>query len=354
MLLQTIKSRNLWLWSEIIGTHRDTDALTNLKANLSRLEERRDEIQNELRLGADSNSWDNLDNQTAWNIETKPVLEEELSDLCAQIKNLEEQLAKKNQNKINENFSYYHRYTAPFKITALQSVDVTWDNPVGESYGITANFLQSWHNKPVNITFKGISYMGAFGGNTVGNLTNSEADTNKLGSEITQASDVNGLNHIANNISAGFTSVAHSISKYTNSNLTGIKSDASVDGKYDVVIDQDVEKINNLLSNYGEGLYPQKNKSGSPYIYLLMENPGSGTNNSEHGGFVTFIGHIKNFTYSERVDKPFLYDYTVQFVGEPTLQNAIRGATIEAQQDASSVKLTVVTSDSGYSLGYGW
>lgn len=339
MLLQTIKSRNLWLWSEIIRAYQDTSALTNLNANLERLQQRRTEINVEL---------ENI-NLERGDSSKLPELQQELSEINAQIGDLAEQREQKLQNKTDSNLSYSHYYTTPFKITALQSVDVTWDNPVGESYGITANFLQSWHNKPVNITFKGISYMGAFGGNTVGNLVDSD------GSEIKQASDVNGLVHIANNISAGLTSVAQSISSTLNgSNLSGIKSDASVDGKYDVVIDQDVEKINNLLSNYGEGLYPQKDKSGSPYIYLLMENPGSGTNNSEHGGFVTFIGHIKNFTYSERVDKPFLYDYTVQFVGEPTLQNSIRGATIEAQKDASSVKLTVVTSNSGYSLGYGW
>lgn len=327
MLLQTIKSRNLWLWSEIVSFKAVQH--TN-REKLQKLNEEYHKSTNEMLQAPASVTQEQQENASLINAELRQE-KERLETLVE-----------------NDDFQSVSTYTTPFKITALQSVDVTWDNPVGESYGITANFLQSWHNKPVNITFKGISYMGAFGGNTVGNLVDSD------GSEIKQASNVNGLGHVANNISAGFTSVAQSISKYTNSNLTGIKSDASLDGKYDVVIDQDVEKINNLLSNYGEGLYPQKNKSGSPYIYLLMENPGSGTNNSEHGGFVTFIGHIKNFTYSERVDKPFLYDYTVQFVGEPTLQNSIRGATIEAQKDASSVKLTVVTSNSGYSLGYGW
>lgn len=329
MLLQTIKSRNLWLWSEVITSSKSMK--NNNKEKLQQLNEEYHKNTNEMLNAPESVTQEQQEKSSLLNAEIRHEMEK-----------LENSVAN------DDDWETTSMYTAPFKITALQSVDVTWDNPVGESYGITANFLQSWHNKPVNITFKGISYMGAFGGNTVGNLVDSD------GSEIKQASDVNGLGHIANNISAGFTSVAQSISKYTNSNLTGIKSDATIDGKYDVVIDQDVEKINNLLSNYGEGLYPQKNKSGSPYIYLLMENPGSGTNNSEHGGFVTFIGHIKNFTYSERVDKPFLYDYTVQFVGEPTLQNSIRGATIEAQKDASSVKLTVITSNSGYSLGYGW
>lgn len=341
MLLQTIKSRNLWLWSEIITSSIRGDG-SKLKAEIAQLEEKLNKNREEM-LNTTSSS-------TQSQIEEKSI---ESSKLNAEIKQKQEQLRKLNET--DDDWITTSRYTTPFKITALQSVDVTWDNPVGESYGLTANFLQSWHNKPVNITFKGISYMGAFGGDTVGKLSSpdnasiSNKDVTSVGSQV---------NHLANNISKGFTSVSQSISNFSNNtNISGIRSDATIDGKYDVVIDTDVENINRLLSNYGEGLYPQQDKNGSPYIYLLIENPGSGYNNqgsSKSTGFVTYVGHIKNFTYSEHTDKPFLYDYTVQFVGEPTLENAIRGAQIKAQQDSSSVKLTVLTSDSGYSLGYGW
>lgn len=341
MLLQTIKSRNLWLWSEIITSSIRGDG-SKLKAEIAQLEEKLNKNREEM-LNTTSSS-------TQSQIEEKSI---ESSKLNAEIKQKQEQLRKLNET--DDDWITTSRYTTPFKITALQSVDVTWDNPVGESYGLTANFLQSWHNKPVNITFKGISYMGAFGGDTVGKL--SSPDNASISNK-----DVTGVgyqvNHLANNISKGFTSVSQSISNFSNNtNISGIRSDATIDGKYDVVIDTDVENINRLLSNYGEGLYPQQDKNGSPYIYLLIENPGSGYNNqgsSKSTGFVTYVGHIKNFTYSEHTDKPFLYDYTVQFVGEPTLENAIRGAQIKAQQDSSSVKLTVLTSDSGYSLGYGW
>lgn len=341
MLLQTIKSRNLWLWSEIITSSIRGEG-SKLKAEIAQLEEQLNKNREEM-LNATSSA------TQSW-VEDKSI---ESSKLNAEIKQKQEQLRKLNET--DDDWITTSRYTTPFKITALQSVDVTWDNPVGESYGLTANFLQSWHNKPVNITFKGISYMGAFGGDTVGKL--SSPDNASISNK-----DVTGtgyqVNHLANNISKGFTSVSQSISNFSNNtNISGIRSDATIDGKYDVVIDTDVENINRLLSNYGEGLYPQQDKNGSPYIYLLIENPGSGYNNqgsSKSTGFVTYVGHIKNFTYSEHTDKPFLYDYTVQFVGEPTLENAIRGAQIKAQQDSSSVKLTVLTSDSGYSLGYGW
>lgn len=342
MLLQTIKSRNLWLWGEIISSAISTDKSTSLKAEIAQLEEKRSKVQNEL-----------LNRRANASEEWKNNKYKESEALTAEINAKEEEL--KNLTTTGLGVTTYSTYTTPFKITALQSVDVTWDNPVGESYGLTANFLQSWHNKPVNITFKGISYMGAFGGDTVGKLSSPD-NASISNKDVTSAGYQ--VNHLANKISKGFTSVSQSISNFSNNtNISGIRSDATIDGKYDVVIDTDVENINRLLSNYGEGLYPQQDKNGSPYIYLLIENPGSGINNqgsSKSTGFVTYVGHIKNFTYSERVDKPFLYDYTVQFVGEPTLENAIRQAGIEAKQDASSVKLTVVTSDSGFSLGYGW
>ena len=341
MLLQTIKSRNLWLWSEII-TSSIRGGGSKLKAEIAQLEEKLNKNREEV-LNATASA------TQSW-VDAKNI---ESSEINAEINRKQEQLRKLNET--DDDWVSTSIYTTPFKITALQSVDVTWDNPVGESYGLTANFLQSWHNKPVNITFKGISYMGAFGGDTVGRLSSPD-NASISNKDVTSAGYQ--VNHLANNISKGFTSVSQSISNFSNNtNISGIRSDSTIDGKYDVVIDTDVENINKLLSNYGEGLYPQKDKNGSPYIYLLIENPGSGINNqgsSEKTGFVTYVGHIKNFTYSERTDKPFLYDYTVHFVGEPTLENAIRGAQIKAQQDSSSVKLTVLTSDSGYSLGYGW
>lgn len=336
MLLQTIKSRNLWLWGKIITGSENRS--TSLDADLQVLNQKYSNVVNEITNASASATQD-------W-IDAKQI---EAGQLAAEIQEKEDELKNVSQSD-SSNWVVSYKYTNPFKITALQSIDVTWDNPVGESYGLSANFLQSWHNKPVNITFKGISYMGAFGGDTVNNLVTTDDDTNIMSTQWTDGFSTTNLAVQA--ISSGITAASNAINNALNKNISGIKSDASIEGKYDVVIDTDVEKINSLLSNYGEGLYPQSDKNGSPYIYLLMENPGSSKNNADN--FVTYVGHIKNFTYSERQDKPFLYDYTVQFIGEPTLEATLKNSYIKAKQDASSVKLTVIASDSGYSLGYGW
>lgn len=106
-----------------------------------------------------------------------------------------------------------------------------------------------------------------------------------------------------------------------------------------------------MLSNYGEGLFTRNVVNTSPYIYLLMEN----SNGADAANkFVTFVGHIKNFQYSERADKPFLYDFSVQFVGEPVVEAKVEQGKINAKTDSSSIRLTAVATDTGYSLGYGW
>lgn len=299
MLLQTVKSRNLWLWGEILKLRKGTSYRDKLLTQIQSLEKY---------IGQLSEKLVSLNKQNQGQSDEAKFLQKELQKRQEEL--VQKQNIVSNINVIEEkvNPSKIHEYTTPFKITALQSVDVTWDNPIGESYGITSNFLQSWHNKPVNISFKGISYMGAFGGSTVGNLGKDET-------------------------------------------LGIAKSGLEAEGKFDPVVDEDIKNISDLLSNYGEGPFTKNVTNTSPYIYLLMENSG-GANIED--GFVTFVGHIKNFTYSERSDKPFLYDFTVQFVGEPIITQKAAEANINAKKDSSNVRLTVIASDSGYSLGYGW
>lgn len=327
MLLQTVKSRNLWLWGEILKLRKGTSYRDKLLTQIQNLEKY---------IGQLSEKLVNLNKQNQGQSDEAKFLQKELQKRQEEL--VQKQNIVSNINVIEEkvNPSKVHEYTTPFKITALQSVDVTWDNPIGESYGITSNFLQSWHNKPVNISFKGISYMGAFGGSTVGNLGKDET----LG--IAKAA-----NAVASTVTGSINSFTDKIQTALNSNKSGLEAE----GKFDPVVDEDIKNISNLLSNYGEGPFTKNVTDTSPYIYLLMEN--SGGSNTEDG-FVTFVGHIKNFTYSERSDKPFLYDFTVQFVGEPIITQKAAEADINAKKDSSNVRLTVVASDSGYSLGYGW
>ena len=330
MLLQTVKSRNLWLWGEIVEQASPLSYRDQLLAEQENLEAVNLNLRKKLRT-LEEQGKAKSEEADALQLALKSV-QEDLAEIDDKIKSVNDLHVSQISNLTSSNF------TNPFKITALQSIDVTWDNPIGESYGISSNFLQSWHNKPVSISFKGISYMGAFGGDTVGNLSDNAND---------------GVNEIANKVNSAVSSVTGAVSNFISNVQEGAQQKISgidVEGKFGPVVDEDIKKINQLLSKYGEGLFTENTENKSPYVYLLMENSGSANKDS----FVTFIGHIKNFTYSERADKPFLYDYTVQFVGEPVITATAAKAKINAKADSNSVKLTVVASDSGYSLGYGW
>ena len=330
MLLQTVKSRNLWLWGEILKIRDNVVYLDALKTQKAELEQR---------LQANKNLLTELnkkENQTENDKNLALAYNKRIAELNAEINTIQQKIDDAKKSSIAIKPVVIRTYTDPFKITALTSIDVTWDNPIGESYGITSNFLQSWHNKPVNISFKGISYMGAFGGSTVGNLGNDET---------------NAVSKVANNVVSTVTGSINSFTDKIQTVLNQKISGLEVEGKFDPVVDYDIKNISDLLSNYGEGPFTKNVTNTSPYIYLLMEN--SGGANTENG-FVTFIGHIKNFTYSEHSDKPFLYDFTVQFVGEPIITQRAAEAEIKAKQDSNNVRLTVIASDSGYSLGYGW
>lgn len=336
MLLQTIKSRNLWLWGETVIPSEGSSESNKIKAEIQELEKQKTELSAKL-----SNDPENQTVQT----ETG-----KLAEINAEIeekkKQLEEAQNVDNAGNVN-NVKYTREYTTPFKITALQSIDIQWDNPVGESYGIKTNFLQSWHNKPVNINFSGISYFGAFGGQTVGDLEEVVEDNR---SNITKKVEgVTGkIGNVTGAISGGLNTAIDAVQDGLNKN----KLVSEIEGKYDIMVDNDIYKINDLMSRYGEGMFTSPNAGESSFwTHLLIENE-KGADGSKN--YAIFVGHIKNFSYKENISKPFLYDFTCQFVGEPTQTQTIKRGNIEAQQDKNSLKLSLIASDSGYSLGYGF
>ena len=340
MLIQNIKSRNLWLWGETVMPTSETSAANKIKSDIQELGEQKSELTQRLikvnEAGKKQGLTEDIDIETAT----------ELSDVNSEIAWKNRELISMSQDGnagIVNNIGYTSSHTTPFKITALQSIDVTWDNPIGESYGIKTNFLQAWHNKPVTITFTGLSYIGAFGGYTVGNLAEVDQDnkSNIIKDAIRKSNDL---------VSEGMGFVSSAIS--TIQDVTNSDSADYAKGKYYTVEDDDIYQINNLMSLYGEGMFANSSANvASSWIHLVLENePGS----DGKAQYASFIGHIRNFNYKERVDQPFLYDFSCQFVGEPTISNKIGQGSINAKKDSNSLKLSLVTSNSGYSLGYGF
>lgn len=331
MLLQTIKSRNLWLWGESVMPSSVTSEAEELKAEIQDLEKQKSEISQQI---IKNNEEAKAGGYTSINIEEDTKLANVNEELNKKRVNLTYISNTTNMNNgiVNE-VSYSRIFTDPFKITALQNVSFIWDNPIGESYGIKTNFLQAWHNKPVQIQISGLSYIGAYGGKTVGNLRDTSGSSRYDARDLGINTAIQSNADIFNKLSSDY------FNKTTNT--------------YETIVDDDIYQINKLMSLYGEGMYTSAGSDvASPWIHLLLENDPGGQESKDQ--FVAFVGHIKNFNYKEDASKPFLYSFDLTFVGEPAITKYIAEAEINAEQDKNALKLTVVTSDIGYSLGYGF
>lgn len=333
MLLQTVKSRNLWLWGETVMPAEATSEAQEIKDHIQKLEKHKSKVSQKL-------LQETISSDTYVSPETE-VSSSELAKINEKIKQDRNKLdtIAKSGNIVSNNTTYKRTFTDPFMITALQNVSFDWDNPIGESYGIKTNFLQAWHNKPVNIMVSGLSYIGAYGGKTVGRLDNSNTATGKDALDL-------GVN--TSSLFSG-----NSISTDILGNISSSLVTKKTADNYETIVDDDIYKINKLMSLYGEGIYTSAGSDvSSSWIHLLLENDPGGQESDDQ--YVAFIGHIKKFTYKEDVSKPFLYQFDFTFVGEPAITKNINEAQIHAEQDRNSLKLTVVASDTGYSLGYGF
>jgi hypothetical protein len=328
MLLQTVKSRNLWLWGETVMPAEASSEAQKLKANIQDLEKEKSKLSQKI---VENNIEGDIKGYTSINV----IEEDELSKINEKLNQQRGSLAAVSNTGeyVANNITYKRTFTDPFMITALQNVSFDWDNPIGESYGIKTNFLQAWHNKPVNIMVSGLSYIGAYGGKTVGTLSQKDDSSGAFGLNLGVNTAIEGTISQLNKMSSDY------LSKTSNA--------------YDTIVDDDIYKINKLMSLYGEGIYTSAGSDvASSWIHLLLENDPGGQDSDDQ--YVAFIGHIKKFTYKEDVSKPFLYQFDFTFVGEPAITKNINEAKIHAEQDRNSLKLTVVASDTGYSLGYGF
>lgn len=345
MLIQNIKSRNLWLWGETVTPSSEISEEQQLQAEIQDLEHDKSKKINEFKTYSQiqENATDTAVQYQKELSDTNAKIKEKRSDLNVLTKKSGSNYSSSNNDSSVNNVNYTRSYTIPFKITALQSVDITWDNPIGESYGIKTNFLQAWHNKPVSIHFSGLSYIGAFGGQTVGDLAQiNNSNKSSIKDQINKSNSV---------IENAFGQVQNFLTN-TIQDITNSDSAEYAKGKYYTVEDDDIYQINKLMSLYGEGMFTNANADkSSSWIHLILENePGSNGSNQ----YAAFVGHIRNFNYKERVDQPFMYDFTCQFIGEPTISEKVGQGQIEAKQDSSSLKLSLVTTNSGFSLGYGF
>ena len=93
-------------------------------------------------------------------------------------------------------------------------------------------------------------------------------------------------------------------------------------GAYDSISNEDKD-VENIMSFFNSCLSPYNYTTGTSGnkapIELTMENNPSNTK--------VYIGYIKQFEFNENVEKAYLLDYTIDFVGRPSSWVALNSGT---------------------------
>lgn len=342
MLLSTIKSRNIYLWSETVMPATEEDTARTYQQTLENLTIKINDNNENLTILNDLKNAGTISDED-YTAKSTPIMQENAA-LTAQYNALvaNDAAALSNLNTI----SYNTYYSVPFSLTGLQTVQTTWEHTVGEVQGLTSNFLQAWHHKPVTVAIKGASYFGAYDGTvldieTIRNTLNNDANEATAQSILTQAN---------NAVSSALSTAAD----WVNTLGETLNSTATVDTlkPSDNVIDKDIFNLKTLVSAYGEGPLSSNLTKGATRVHMLIENePGAAdTTNC----YVTFTGFIKRFDYTESIDNPFVYMYTVEFVGTPSDVTSVDNAKLQAKKDSDAMTVSLTTSSAGISLGYGF
>jgi hypothetical protein len=321
----------------------------------------------------------------------------------------------------------------------VQRLQIGWQHDIGVRTGLTANFLQPWYNKPVEIEISGESYIGMFGGQTLASILAQQPDDKKKQTDIV-ATINKGLKSVEDAIVKAGKSVLDSIkfpglsvgmqnmkfldviSKYNidlsdlgdflgvNENTLGKFNDLPMwkvfeqtgksaenyakflannceqwgkknlpakDQRKNITKenlttktplsdavrkaltlikqslgpkeDKTVYNLKRLISYYRSGPF---NYKGTPYknishVLLIENEQGMGLTKSLDGSvsgestFSTFIGYIRDFNYIESVENPFVYEYTVHFIGLPDAGTVLTNSKDHAKVDAARGGITI-------------
>lgn len=94
--------------------------------------------------------------------------------------------------------------------------------------------------------------------------------------------------------------------------------------------DYDVENIyNNMLQSLNEFSSTTAPGNRNRFQLSIANNPANADK---------FIGYIRKFDFSESVERPYLLDYTIDFVGKPVLNSLIGSGKKDAQNAANVIK----------------
>jgi len=105
-------------------------------------------------------------------------------------------------------------------------------------------------------------------------------------------------------------------------------------------LDENVDTLKLIISKFSWGPFSQQvtDYSEIRHVLIIENEKGSSTNYS------MFYGYIKNLTYTEEIGSPFIYAYTLSFVGLPAIGETLKESVKAAIHDKTSMGVTITNS----------
>jgi len=266
-------------------------------------------------------------------------------------------------------------------LTGITRIQMRWSHEVGSRQGLTANFLQSWYNKPVEIDISGESYMGMDNSDGIGyhpDIKVAQDSSNKkyfdkLQSSVNSAdSKIPGFIRTAASltisgsrtifsVAAKVTSVAEKAIGAVNSVTGSIQKALSTVFASDPTTvsphaDNTIGILKTLVSyfNYGPiiGAKPPttENYKNLRHVLILENEKGE---NGKALPYEVYYGYIKDLEYTEDINAPFVYTFSFKFVGLPQLSTDIKSQIEAVGKEHSSFVTTLTSSGALLKQGQG-
>ena len=216
-------------------------------------------------------------------------------------------------------------------LSGVTRIDIKWENTIGNRQGLKANFLQPWFNKPVSITIEGESYMGAWGGKSV-----SESISSANAANAKQSGQASTIAKVKNAVNSAVNTAVRKVQDKVDYITNLIKSAGQQTiGPF---TDQTVSNVQQLISFFpwGPSGSPDK-KAVNIKFGLLIENETTGYTKDS---YAVFEGFITSFHYNESIEKPYIYTYTIEFIGQSQQDATIGGQVIVARTELSKMGVT--------------
>jgi hypothetical protein len=247
-------------------------------------------------------------------------------------------------------------------LVGVQRLTIRWTHDVAVRSGLTANFLQPWYNKPVEISITGESYMGAFSNTGIGaSVSAFKTNVSKSEEQIQQSVKTSYAGRIPtwlnkftdSKVASAMRTVPQFLSKLgqqitdtTQKTFDTIQKfwdsfAPSSDSGTSPHIDASLGALKTLVSyfNYGPFSNEARNIYNVRHVLIVENEIGQDGNQVPYS---VFYGYIRNLEYMESIETPFVYEYSFDFIGIPQLA-ADLSKVIEAvgrERDAFTVTLT--------------